>query len=317
MKTFAQCLAALDLHRTASAAADAAVASGAARSGAGLVSVPTSSRAAGGGLSASVARAAASTLASDVGAFVIDKAARRLSSLRMAVGSAARAHAVSLRGVRDEVCHMVTLTYRPGVHWEPKHISEALKHWRKWCKGRGIAPRYVWIAEIQDGKRRADGCARNVIHYHVAMWLPPHVKSAPHFDSRGWWPHGMTQSQAATHAVSYLMHYLKKDKDLSAMPKGARAYGVGGLDHSLRRARRWLRLPSFVQGNSSIHDEWERAEGGGWTAPTGHHYASEFVRTVVAGCSALVRVVTHATAIEAAGPFSWITDRERAQLRPV
>lgn len=282
--------------------------------GAGLVLVPTSlqdplSRV---GLPSEVAVsnvvAGRAKLLRELEAFTLDAPARRLSQLRMAVGFAARAHAVSERGMRSDVPWMITLTYRPGVPWRADHLAVAMQKCRNWCVRKGFAFRYVWIAEIQDGKRRADGIGRDVIHYHAVIWLPVGVR-APHFDRRGWWPHGMTRKDAppvgVTNAVGYLLHYLKKDKDLSAMPKGARAYGVGGLDHSLRRARRWLRLPAFVQGNSSIDDKWTRAVGGGWISPHGVRYPSEFESIVVGGIRSLVRVVTHSRVIEASGPFSW------------
>lgn len=249
---------------------------------------------------------------------MLDAPARRLSMLRMAVGFAARAHAVSEKGHRSDVPWMVTLTYRPGVEWQGDHLSKAMQKCRNWCTKKGFAFRYVWIAEIQDGKRRQDGQGRDVIHYHAVIWLPVGVR-APHFDKRGWWPHGMSRKDAppvgVKNPVGYLLHYLKKDKDLSAMPRGARAYGCGGLDHSLRRARRWLRLPAFVQGNSSINDPWSRAVGGGWSAPDGSVWASEFETTIVGGVRCLVRLVTHPRKFstgkggECGGPFSWLTDK--------
>jgi len=236
------------------------------------------------------------------------KAKRRLMKLRMSIGMAARGHAVSEKGCRSDQAWMVTMTYRPGVDWSPKDVAAALLSYRNWCRSKGIACRYVWIAEIQDGKRRADGVGRQVIHYHAVVWLPAGVR-APHFDRRGWWPHGMTRTDPPVQSknpVGYLLHYLKKDKELSAMPKGARAYGVGGLDHAMRRARRWLGLPAFVQGNSDVHDQWKRATGGGWLSPCGVVYPSEFQRVKVGGIDALQRVCTHARSIEASGPFTWI-----------
>lgn len=253
--------------------------------------------------------AASKFLADEVGAFMLTpdvKAKTRLAKLRRAVGFAARGHAVSEKGHRSDQAWMVTLTYAPGNEWAAKHVSEALRAFYHWAKRMGYAARYVWIAEIQDGKRRADGVGRDVIHYHLCVWLPPGVK-CPHFDRRGWWPYGMSQSLKARGAVGYLLHYLKKDKDLSAMPKGARAYGVGGLDHALRRARRWLGLPAFVQANSDIHDKWRRAPGGGWQAPDGGWFPSEFVRVKVGQFDALQRIHWHPRAIEAAGPFSWLS----------
>lgn len=267
---------------------------------AGLVSVPSS-------LSEGRRAVEIQELADNVGAFLLTpdrKAKSRLAKLRMAVGFGARAHAVTLKGSRSDQAWMVTLTYAPGNDWRPDHVSAALHAFRLWCGREGHPLRYVWIAELQDGKRREDGKGRNVIHYHLCVWLPAGVR-APHFDRRGWWPYGMSQSLKARGAVGYLLHYLKKDKDLSGMPKGARCYGVGGLDHALRRARRWLRLPAFVQANSDCLDDWRRHKGGGWLAPGGEWFCSEFRRISVGGVPALQRVAMHPRAIEAAGPFSW------------
>ncbi|WP_133155088.1 rolling circle replication-associated protein [Kinneretia aquatilis] len=275
----------------------------------GLVSVPTSpERASEEAVSARVA-AERDELADTLECFAIDKAKRRLALLRRSVGFAARCHAITEKGHRSDVPWMVTLTYAPGQLWSSRHVSDALRAMYHWCKRKGIPFRYVWIAEIQDGKRRADGKGRDCIHYHIVVWLPVGVR-CPHFDRRGWWPYGMSRSDAPQkvgNAVGYLLHYLKKDKNLAAMPKGARAYGVGGLDHASRRARRWLGLPAFVQANSDISDQWRRAEGGGWISPSGRHYASEFRRVVLAGVEALQRVCTHTRAIAASGPFCWLS----------
>lgn len=280
----------------------AAVAHATASAASGLVSVPTSGPRPCSSLSAAAAVAAGSeALRSELGAFALDAQARRLSQLRMNVGFAARAHAVSRMGHRSDVPWMVTLTYRgDNRDWSGLHISEALAAVRKWCKRKGFAFRYVWVAELQK---------RGVIHYHVAIWLPRGVRM-PKWDVRGWWPHGMSNRIVARHATAYLMKYLSKGTDYGKLPRGARAYGVGGLDHSLCRARRWLRLPSFVQGNSSIHDNWRRAVGGGWVDPDGAVHASEFATACIAGVRCLVRVVEHARSILAAGPFSWLTDRQ-------
>lgn len=248
-----------------------------------------------------------SELRANLGAFEVDTDKRRLAMLRMSVGFAARAHAVSAKGHRSDVPWLVTLTYRGVMDWRPDHIRSALTSARNWATRRGFAFRYVWVAELQK---------RGAIHYHVCVWLPRGVRM-PKWDSdRAWWPHGMANRKVARHATAYLMKYLSKGTDYGRLPPGARAYGVGGLDHSLRRARRWLRLPSFVQGNSSIHDKWERVVGGGWRAPSGDHHASEFRLVVAAGARCLLRVAEHARSIVAGGPFSWLTDRSRACVAP-
>lgn len=279
--------------------------------GAGLVSVPTTPTRATKPLRV---QAEADVLRSELDAFVPDAKQGRIARLRRSVGFAARAHAVSERGHRSDVPWMVTLTYADGGDWRPDHISRAIDCLRNWSKRKGFHCRYVWVAELQK---------RGAIHYHVCVWLPRGVRM-PKWDlrlsghrlARRWWPHGCTNRKVARRAVPYLLKYMSKGLDVSGFPKGARLHGVGGLEHVLRRARRWLGLPAMVQGNSSIWDKWERAEGGGWRAPGGEHVASEWRRAYVGDGYALLRVARHDRAIEAHGPFSWLTDREVA-LRAV
>lgn len=286
--------------RARQARASAVAARGAAP---GLVSVPTTPT---GGLSAPLAAAEVAAngaaLQKELGAFALDAAKLRFSHLRMSVGFAARAHAVSEKGARSDVAWMVTLTYAgDNSDWRAEHLTRAMDAMRRWCGRKGFAMRYVWVAELQQ---------RGVIHYHAVFWLPLGV-SMPQWDRKGFWPHGMTNTLKAKHATGYLMAYLKKGdlESRGSLPKGARNYGVGGLDHSLRRARRWLRLPAFVRGNSSIWDNWKRATGGGWISPEGECFASEFAQVFVAGVRCLRRVCTHAVGIQANGPFSWLGDR--------
>jgi hypothetical protein len=235
----------------------------------------------------------------DQGGFVLDSQGLRLAKLRMNVGFSARAHAVSEKRAHREQAIMVTMTYAgDNSAWRPDHLKTATDLFRKWCKRRRLACRYVWVAELQK---------RGVIHYHLIAWLPLAVRM-PKWDRAGWWPHGMTKTEVARNAVPYILKYLSKDasKTFGDFPRGARLYGIGGLDASLRRARSWLNRPSFVQGNGSIDDPWKRAKGGGWVDPDGVLWASEF-RMVVAGDQrGVVRVHTHPRSIEASGPFSWV-----------
>lgn len=276
----------------------AALVAGEARS-AGLVSVPTTctqvltpSQV----LGEAVRRGERADVAKAVDSFATDPGARRLARLRMGVGFGARAHAVSERGHRSDVPYMVTLTYRGVDDWKPDHITQALRAVRMWASRLGFKLRYVWVAEMQK---------RGAIHYHLCIWLPRGVRM-PKWDNRGWWPYGMTQRVIARNAIGYLLKYLSKGSDL-AFPKGARVYSVGGLEHSLRRARRWLSLPAFVQRLSDTADAWKRAEGGGWLDPTGRHWASEFRQVLVGGVRYLQRLGTHPgiDGFTPAGPFSW------------
>ena len=253
----------------------------------------------------------------EAGAFVAGGDDARMAKLRRSVGFTARAHGALRAGHRPDEVRMLTLTYADKDAWRPDHVSALMDNVRKWHGRHGVKCRYVWIAEIQDGKRRGDGYARGAVHYHVALWVPVGTPHMPKADKQGWWPHGSTRTELAKGAVQYLMHYLKKgnSKNFAQFPDGCRIYSVGGLDHSLRRARRWLGLPGFVRGNSSYFDDWRRAPigtGGGWIAPSGEHFPSEFRRISCGGVHCLQRVLTHARVIDADGPFAWLTDRQAA-----
>lgn len=273
--------------------------------GAGLVSVPTSRPQAVKPyvLHDPAGRARVVDQLDKLDGFVIDQQTTRLAKLRMHVGFAARAHAVSERKSHREQTIMVTLTYRGLDDWKPEHLKAAVNSYRKWCNRRGVACRYVWVAELQE---------RGAIHYHLIAWLPRAI-SMPKWDKRGWWPHGMTRTERARNAVPYLLKYLSKDasKSFGGFPRGARLYGVGGLDASLRRARSWLNRPSFVQGNSSIDDRWRRAAGGGWVDLEGCIWPSEYRMVRLGDARGLVRVTEHPRSIDAGGPFSWINQPTR------
>jgi hypothetical protein len=252
-----------------------------------------------------------------VDAFVPGGDEARMAKLRRAVGFAARAHGATRRGHRADEVRMVTLTYRHAKGWQANHIRTYMSHVRKWHDRQGVKCRYVWVAELQDGKRSLARLARNAVHYHLALWVPLGTPHMPKSDVQGWWPHGSTRTEKALGAVQYLLHYLKKSnsKHFGDFPDGCRIYSVGGLDHSLRRARRWLGLPGFVQGNSDSFDDWKRSPvgtGGGWIDPDGVIWPSEFRRVSVAGCMALQRVHKHSRIIDAAGPFTWLTNRPLA-----
>ncbi|WP_395703037.1 hypothetical protein [Aquabacterium sp.] len=124
----------------------------------------------------------------------------------------------------------------------------------------------------------------------------------------------MSNRVVARNAVPYLMKYMSKGSagTLGSFPKGARIYGVGGLEHSLRRARRWLGLPAFVQARSSLHDPWRRAQGGGWVDGEGELWPSEWRRCWAGDRWGLERVADHGRPFDASGPFSWLSDRAKA-----
>lgn len=270
----------------------------------GLVSVPTSdthpifkNRAAG------IAKATSAALLENLRALDPTQAAARLAKLRQAVGFSARA--MGSLGLVDANadCLMVTLTYRgDNDDWSPLHITACLKALRQWLHRRGLAMRYVWVAELQK---------RGVIHYHVALWVPKGFE-IPFPDSAGWWPHGMSNVVRARSAVAYLMKYLSKGSDISRhrLPHGARAYGVGGLTETGRLARKWLRMPGFIRARCDVAGvaKWTRHKGGGWADALGKVWPSEFVRSWVGDRYAVLKVLDHGRPFVADGPFSWMPD---------
>lgn len=245
---------------------------------------------------------------------MIDRAQARVTRLRKAVGVGSKCLLNLGDGVGDNNV-MVTLTYRgTNADWRPRHISDYLRKVREWFKGRcpGQRLKYVWVGELQDGKRREDGQGRGVIHYHAIFFLPAGV-SMPQADRKGWWTHGFTNTEKGRAPVAYLMSYAKKadSKNVKGFPRGARIHGVGGLCSVGAAIRRWALWPAYVQGNASINDRYRPAKGGGYrNDDTGEVLRSEFAPTG-GGFSSFVRVRTTPRVIDASGPFSWVADAPR------
>lgn len=228
-------------------------------------------------------------LAEDVGGFANDPRKSRIAGMRRGVGFAARGIIATdaLPGWRPSYPVFVTLTYANVHDWDAEHIGGFLQAVRRYARSAGWPPgrhvRYVWVAEVQ---------RRGAIHYHVMLWLPA-GESLPKPDQAGWWPHGASNIQAARSPVGYLMKYLSKGGAAPALPRGARCHGCGGLEHAIRRARRWLALPGFVRARADINSDWRRASGGGWVDPDGVVIPSEYARVYVGTRWHLVRVVDY------------------------
>lgn len=166
---------------------------------------------------------------------------RRIARMRRGVWGAG--HWLQRSGRAGWRCWFVTLTYRPGLEWQPNHVQRALVRLRKWCALRAVMPRYVWVAELQQ---------RGALHYHVAVWLPRSL-ALPKWDKAGWWPHGMTQRALAIAPIGYLMKYVSKgDTPFHKWPKGVRIYGTGGLCQDARDVRAWLNLPEWAKAKHGV-----------------------------------------------------------------
>jgi len=185
---------------------------------------------------------------------------RRMSRMRRAVTTAAAVLTEGLQkgGFRYR-CVMVTLTYRPGVNWHPRHLPELLDRARKWLAIRRQKLRYVWVAELQ---------YRGAVHYHLVIWLPRGL-TLPKPDKQGWWPHGSTRIEWARKPVGYLAKYASKgdwsDGGGPRFPRGLRLHGRGGLERDQRRVVSWWVLPRYVREYfTEVGAIVRRALGGGW-----------------------------------------------------
>lgn len=187
----------------------------------------------------------------------------RLNRMRSAVRTSARLieGEVKLLPIQYR-SYMVTLTYRPGVEWGPRHISECLGAYRKWAAGNGFFLRYVWVAEVQANRYQNGALLGECVHYHLLVWVPAHL-DCPKPDKAGFWVHGMTQRVAARKPVSYLTKYATKGKDV-CFPKGLRTHGAGGLSVTARSERTWWGLPRWVRVLFDQSDIPRRNVGGGF-----------------------------------------------------
>lgn len=196
---------------------------------------------------------------------------RRLSRLRRR--TVTRARVQSQEAGEGHTVDMATFTYRPGCSWSPRHMAECIKRYREQARRDGVPFRYEWVAELQTRRMAAlvnnddwsmDDAACQCMHYHALFWAPCGY-SWPKPDTRGWWPHGMTQVEAAQHPVSYLAKYASKASNGFKMPKGCRLSGGGGLSFAGRREVAWWMLPRYVREAFPICGQVIRREpGGGW-----------------------------------------------------
>ncbi len=206
----------------------------------------------------------------DLNPIEVDPIQSRLTRMRRRVLTGARLHTSQVSKWRAA---FITPSYRSDAPWDAKHISDCLRLIRQYLKRRGIRCRYVWVSEIQE-KRKAKQPDFHCVHYHIILWLPWGVE-LPLLDVRGWWPHGMTQMQWARCAVGYVAKYSSKGGQAYALPKGARMFGVGGLEGDALDEARWWALPGWLRDLVAIGEKLRRKVGGGWL----NHDSGEIFRS--------------------------------------
>lgn len=179
----------------------------------------------------------------------------RLRRMRRSVRSSAQLlQDESVQQGRRCKAAMVTLTYAPEIHWEPRQVTGFVRSVREYLRRRGFSCRFVWVLELTKAGRP---------HYHVLFWLPLGV-TLPKPDKRGWWPYGSTRIEWARSPVGYLIKYASKGIDGDELPKGARLSASGGLSKSARMVRSWQLCPAWVRELFTVEDRPVRVPGGGW-----------------------------------------------------
>jgi hypothetical protein len=242
-----------------------------------------------------------------------DVAARRVKRLKKSVWASGHLHGISQNGHRALVCWFVTLTYERCGDWQPRHVSEALRSYRRYCKRIDVPCRYTWVAELQ---------SRGAVHYHLLCWLP-HGVDMPFWDKdysalgalrrfkcsgKGWsafWPHGSCNTQVARGGVGYLMKYLSKLGELTVFPKGLRLYGIGGLNEVSRSVRSWINFPEWVKPYAGVGG-LSRVSGGFMVRQTGELLRCPYEVLRVSG-GLVLRAVGQLAEKFHSGPYSSVS----------
>lgn len=251
----------------------------------------------------------ASIPTSQTGGFLLlDRAKVRVSRCGLRVREAAKAHEAALS---DWPAAMFTMTYAPGNVPKPRDMINCVENLKKWAKRKlqVKALRYVWVAELQQGRaRKGDSGA---VHYHLVTWLPPELKRKgtakarqnprwkdsmvlPKLDTKGWWPHGMTERDwCRSSAVAYLAKYLSKGSAAheggATFQRGMRVQAAGGFAKPERFQRAFDHLPRWWREDMTPEHRGARAPGGGIVS----RLTGELVRSpwIVVTTGRLVRLI--------------------------
>lgn len=206
----------------------------------------------------------------------LDAGRRRISRMRRGVISAARLVQEEMQeaGNRYRVA-FITVTYRPGEHWDAGDVRMLVKHYRQWGQRRGVKLGVVWVAETHGG----GGPNHGQIHYHLVIFVPRGL-TPPMPDKQGWWRKGMSNCKWARSPVGYLAKYTSKGLHGPPMPSGARLWGVSGLTVSVRVKLGLALAPKWLQDFCQPDEVVKKIKYGWWrNCTTGWEYKTpwEFV----------------------------------------
>lgn len=182
--------------------------------------------------------------------FRIDTQKQRDRKRRIAINTADLHH----RRIAKEhhlKAYAVTLTYRINRDFQSRNISKYLDCVRSWLRRRCLPLLYLWTLEVA-GR----------LHYHLQLWLP----SSGHTYKKllkGWWPYGSTWIESCRRGSAWAA-YIAKPLNTKKLPRGARSYGVGGLDTEAKQALNRARLPSWLKRSTDSSRQIVEVRGKGW-----------------------------------------------------
>lgn len=154
----------------------------------------------------------------------IDRMRARLTAWAYAINDYLKVNKVRALGI--------TLTYVGVSDYREGHIKKFMNK-IKWYLGDDLLS-YAWVAEMQ---------TRLAVHYHICLIIPEHViwptrpldgrlfqefdegTIFPHFDTIGFWPHGMTRCDILKAvSASYLTKYAQKGHQKAGFPPQLRLF---------------------------------------------------------------------------------------------
>ncbi|MFZ7321240.1 rolling circle replication-associated protein [Comamonas jiangduensis] len=160
-----------------------------------------------------------------------------------------------------------TLTFAKESDFCAKHITRFLSCLRSKLKRQGHQLLYAWVLE------RA-----GALHYHLALWLPRGFK-LDSAELAKWWPWGSTWNEACR-KVSAWIHYISKRNCKKDLPKGARAFGCGGLDAQGKQTTQYAMFPRWLKAAVPPSAKVKRVAKVGWiNMETGEVYESPWIWT--------------------------------------
>lgn len=160
----------------------------------------------------------------------------------------------------------LTLTYRDSSTFDSKHVSRFIDKLRRSLRRQGYGLPYAWVLE------RA-----GQLHYHLLLWLPRGQKLEAILSK--WWCWGSCWIESCR-SPSGWGRYMSKFNSLQKLPKGARAFGLGGLDEEGKAAVSRAGMPRWLLAVLPQRHLARRCRGGGWVdTTTGLIYVSPYIWT--------------------------------------